>query len=174
MLFLSFWTNLCLIRAWLCSFNVCVDKDCLEVNNTHFDYSARLFSSRGKSYIHLSLKMKVFRKLRPIFDTHHAHESQISPVAPSWFFHGFFFSSFTLPFFFSRQNCLLTRTPLFSLFPLFFRRGFTWCRVFLLLQCNRKRTINVNCTFRSLTMEIKIMKNGFSLLWAMKQNYFFL
>ena len=35
--------------------------------------------------------MKVFRKLRPIFDTHHAHESQISPVAPSWFFTASFF-----------------------------------------------------------------------------------
>ena len=54
-LFLSFWTKLCLIRPWpcyiigFCSFNVwCVsiDKDCLEVVDTHFDYSARLFSSR--------------------------------------------------------------------------------------------------------------------------------
>ena len=57
LLFLSFWAKSCLIRAWLCyiirfrGFNVwCVsiDKDCLEVINTHFDYSVRLFSSRWK------------------------------------------------------------------------------------------------------------------------------
>ena len=57
-LFLSFWTKLCLIQPWpcyiigFCSFNVwCVsiDKDCLEVVDTHFDYSARLVSSRKKT-----------------------------------------------------------------------------------------------------------------------------
>ena len=116
--------------------------------------------------------MKVFWKLRPIFDAHHAHESQISRVA--LFFCCFFFSSFIFPFFFSRQNWLLPKTPpllFFGLFPLF--QKWTWCRVFLSLRRRRKRTIRVNWTFGSQTMEIKIMKNRFSWLWALKQNCFF-
>ena len=158
-LFLSFWTKICLIRLWpcyiigFCSFNVwsvSIDKDCLEVANTHFDYSAWLFSSRRKPYIHLFFfQMKVFRKLRLIFDTRHAYESQISRVAPSWFFCCFFFSSFIFLFFFlgktdSYRKLLLSS---FFAFPPFFRIGFTRCRVFLLLQRHRKRTIHVNWTF---------------------------
>ena len=85
--------------------------------------------------------MKVFWKLRPIFDTHHAHESQISWVA---LFFCFFFSSFIFLFFFSRQNWLLPRTPLFWPFLPFFRCGFTRFRVFLLLQRHRKQTIKLN------------------------------
>ena len=80
------------------------------------------------------------------------------------------------PIFFSRQNWLLTKLLFSSFFAFspFFRSGFTRCRVFLLLQRQRKRTIHVNWTFGSQTMEIKITKNGFSLLWALKQNCFFL
>ena len=131
-----FWTKICLIRLWpcyiigFCSFNVwsvSIDKDCLEVANTHFDYSAWLFSSRRKPYIHLFFfQMKVFRKLGPIFDTRHVYESQISPVAPSWFFCCFFFSSFIFQFFFSRKNWLLPKTPLllFFRFSSFFQNWF--------------------------------------------------
>ena len=117
--------------------------------------------------------MKVFWKLRPIFDMHHAHESQISRAA--LFFRCFLFSFFIF-LFFSRQNWLLTKLLFSSFFAFspFFRSGFTRCRVFLLLQRQRKRTIHVNWTFGSQTMEIKITKNGFSLLWALKQNCFFL
>ena len=134
-LFLPFWTKICLIRLWpcyiigFCSFNVwsvSIDKDCLEVANTHFDYSAWLFSSRRKPYIHLFFfQMKVFWKLRPIFDKRHAYESQISRVAPSWFFCCFFFSSFIFLFFFSRKNWLLPKTPplLFFRFSSFFQKG---------------------------------------------------
>ena len=85
--------------------------------------------------------MKVFWKLRPIFDTHHAQESQISWVA---LFFLLLFSSFIFLFFFSRQNWLLPRTPLFWPFLPFFRCGFTRFRVFLLLQRHRKQTIKLN------------------------------
>ena len=90
----------------------------------------------------------------------------------------FFAASFFLPLFSysfflgktdSYRKLLLSS---FSLFP-FFRSGLTRCRVFLSLQRRRKRTIRVNWTFGSQTMEIKIMKNGFSLFWALKQNCFF-
>ena len=43
----------------------------------------------------------------------------------------------------------------FLAFSPFFRSGFTQCRVFLSLQRRRKRTIRVNWTFGSQTMEIK-------------------
>ena len=92
----------------------------------------------------------------------------------SHFFSLLLFSSFIFLFFFSRQNWLLPKTPpllFFGLFP-FFRSGFTRCRVFLSLQRRRKRTIRVNWTFGSQTMEIKIMKNRFSWLWVLKQNCF--
>ena len=184
-LFLSFWTKICLIRLWLCyiigfcSFNVwsvSIDKDCLEVANTHFDYSAWLFSSRRKPYIHLFFfQMKVFWKLRPIFDTRHAYESQISRVAPSWFFCCFFFSSFIFLFFFSRKNWLLPKTPLllFFRFSSFFQNWFHTMSSVFIVATSQKTDDPYELNVGSLTMETKIMKNGFSLFWALKQNCFF-
>ena len=119
--------------------------------------------------------MKVFRKFRPIFDTHHTHESQISRVAPSRFFCCIFFSSFIFLFFFLGKTDVYRKLLLssFFAFPPFFRSGLTRCRGFSLLQRHRKQTIHVNWTFGSLTMEIKIMKNGFSKLWELKHSCFF-
>ena len=103
----------------------------------------------------------------------HAPSTRKSNFTSRAFFRGFFFSSFIFPFFFSRQNWLLPKTPpllFFGLFPLF--QKWTRCRVFLSLRRRRKRTIRVNWTFGSQTMEIKIMKNRFSWLWVLKQNFF--
>ena len=76
--------------------------------------------------------MKVYWKLRPIFDMHHAQESQISRVAP------IFAASFFLPLFsysfFSRQNWLLPKIPIllfFGLFPLFQKWFHTMSSVFI-------------------------------------------
>ena len=85
--------------------------------------------------------MKVFWKLRPIFDAHHAHESQISRVG--FFFCCFFFSSFIFPFFFLGKTDSyreLFFSNFFAFLP-FFRSVFTRCRVFLLLQRHGERTI---------------------------------
>ena len=100
-----FWTKICLIRLWpcyiigFCSFNVwsvSIDKDCLEVANTHFDYSAWLFSSRRKPYIHLFFfKLKFFGNwdqylTRAMHTKVKFHESRRL---------GFFAASFFLPLF---------------------------------------------------------------------------
>ena len=82
--------------------------------------------------MHLFFLNEVLWKLRPIFDTHHPHESQISRVA--LFFAASFFSSFIFLFFFSRQNWLLPKTPLllfFGLFPLFQKWFHTMSSVFI-------------------------------------------
>ena len=92
------------------------------------------------------------------------------------YFRCFFFPSFIFLFFFSRQNWLLPKIPLllfFGLFPLFQKWFHTMSSV-LSLQRQRKRTIHGKRTFGSQAVEIKIMKNGVNLLWALKQNCFFL
>ena len=60
--------------------------------------------------------MKVFWKMRPKFDTHHAHESQISRVA--LFFAASCFLSLFSYFFFSAKRTL-NETPLFLFFRFF-------------------------------------------------------
>ena len=130
-LFLSFWTKICLIRLWpcyiigFCSFNVwsvSIDKDCLEVANTRFDYSAWLFSSRRKPYyICFFFKWKFFGNWDQYLT--HAMHTKVK-------FHesrrlGFFAASFFLPLFsnsFFLGKLTLTEnssSPLFSLFLLF-------------------------------------------------------
>ena len=85
----------------------------------------------------------------------------------------FFFLYFPILFFSAKLTLTEnSSSPLFWPFPPFFRSGFTRCRVFLSLRRRRKRTIRVNWTFGSQTMEIKIMKNRFSWLWVLKQNCF--
>ena len=76
--------------------------------------------------------MKVFWKLRPTFDTHHAHESQISRVA--LFFAASCFLSLFSYFFFPRQNWLLTKLLFSSFFAFspFFQKWFhTMSSVFI-------------------------------------------
>ena len=76
--------------------------------------------------------MKVYWKLRPIFDMHHAQESQISRVAP------IFAASFFLPLF--SYSFLLGKTDsyrkflfsfFFGLFPLFQKWFHTMSSVFI-------------------------------------------
>ena len=77
-------------------------------------------------------QMKVFWKLRPIFDTHHAHESQISRAA-LFFAASCFLSLFSYSFF-SRQNWLLTKLLFSSFFAFspFFQKWFhTMLNVFI-------------------------------------------
>ena len=64
--------------------------------------------------------MKVYWKLRPIFDMHHAQESQISRVAPI-FAASFFLPLFSYSFFFSAKLTLTenSSSPLFWPFPPF-------------------------------------------------------
>lgn len=122
--------------------------------------------------MHLLFLNEVLWKLRPIFDTHHPHESQISRVA-LFFAASFFLPLFSYSFFLGKTDSyrkLLLSS--FLAFSPFFRSGFTRCRVFLSLRRRRKRTIRVDWTFGSQTMEIKIMKNRFSWLWVLKQNCF--
>ena len=87
----------------------------------------------------------------------------------------FFFCFFFLPLF--SYSSFLGKTDfyrellffgLFSLFSDVVSRDFEcfYC-------CNVTENRRSNWTFGSLTMEIKIMKNGFRLLWAFKQNCFF-
>ena len=176
MLFLSFWTNSCLIRVWLCyviglcSFNVwsvSIDKDCLEVvkHILIIQHDSSVLDENDNTFVFL---MKVFWKLRPIFDTHHAHESQISWVA--LFFCFFFLPLFSYSSFLGKTDFYreLLFFGLFSLFSDVVSRDFEcfYC-------CNVTENRRSNWTFGSQTMEIKIMKNGFRLLWAFKQNCFF-
>ena len=63
--------------------------------------------------------MKVFWKLRPIFDTRHAYESQISRVALSWFFFCFFFFFLYFPILFFSEKLTLTENSSYLLFSLF-------------------------------------------------------
>ena len=95
------------------------------------------------------------------------HESRFFSLLLFFFlyFHSFYLSKTD-----SYRKLLLSS---FLAFSPFFRSGFTRCRVFLSLQRRGKRTIRVNWTFGSQTMENKIMKNRFSWLWALKQNCFF-
>ena len=74
--------------------------------------------------------MKVFWRLRPIFDTHHAHESQISRAA-LFFAASCFLSLFS--FFFSAK-LTLKETPLllfFRFFPFFQKWFHTMSSVFI-------------------------------------------
>ena len=123
--------------------------------------------------MHLFFLNEFLWKLRPIFDTHHAQESQTSRVA-LFFAASFFLPLFSYSFYLSKTDSYrkLLLSSFLAFFP-FFRSGFTRCRVFLSLQRRGKRTIRVNWTFGSQTMENKIMKNRFSWLWALKQNCFF-
>ena len=153
-LFLSFWTKICLIRLWpcyivgFCSFNVwsvSIDKDCLEVANTRFDYSAWLFSSRRKPYIHLFFfSNESFLEIETnIWHAPCIRKSNFTSRAVLVFLLLlFFFLYFPILFFYRK---LLFSS--FFAFPPFFRIGFTRCRVFLSLQRHRKRTIHVNWTF---------------------------
>ena len=75
--------------------------------------------------------MKVFRKLRPIFDTHHAHESQISPVAPSWFFTASFFLPFLSHSFFLGKTVSYRELLFFRFSPFFQKRFHTMSSVFI-------------------------------------------
>ena len=75
--------------------------------------------------------MKVFWRLRPIFDTHHAHESQISRAA-LFFAASCFLSLFS--FFFFSAKLTLKETPLllFFRFSPFFQKWFhTMSSVFI-------------------------------------------
>ena len=105
----------------------------------------------------------------------HAPSTRKSNFTSRAFFRCFFFLPlFSYSFFLGKTDSyrkLLLSS--FLAFSPFFRSGFTRCRVFLSLRRRRKRTIRVNWTFGSQTMEIKIMKNGFSWLWVLKQNCFF-
>ena len=85
--------------------------------------------------------MKVFWELRPIFDAHHAHESQISRVA-LFFAASFFLPLFSHSFFLGKTDSYreLFFSYFFAFLP-FFRSVFTRCRVFLLLQRHGERTI---------------------------------
>ena len=87
--------------------------------NTHFDYSARLCSSRWKRQMHLFFLNEVLWKLRPISDTHHPHESQISRVA-LFFAASFFFLYFPILFFSAKLTLTEnSSSPLFWPFPPF-------------------------------------------------------
>ena len=131
-LFLSFWTKICLIRLWLCyiigfcSFNVwsvSIDKDCLEVANTHFDYSAWLFSSRGKPYIHLFFFLnESFSEIETnIWHAPCIRKSNFTSRAVLVFLLLLFFFLYFPILFFSEKLTLTenSSSPLFSLFLLF-------------------------------------------------------
>ena len=126
-LFLSFWTKICLIRLWpcyiigFCSFSVwslSIDKDCLEVANTHFDYSAWLFISRRKPYIHLFFfSNESFLEIETnIWHAPCIRKSNFTSRAVLDFLLLLFFFLY-FPILFSRKNWLLPKTP-----PLFFFR----------------------------------------------------
>ena len=104
----------------------------------------------------------------------HAPSTRKSNFTSRTFFRCFFFLPlFSYSFFLGKTDSyrkLLLSS--FLAFSPFFRSGFTRCRVFLSLRRRRKRTIRVDWTFGSQTMEIKIMKNRFSWLWVLKQNCF--
>ena len=130
MLFLSFWTNLCLIRVWLCyvirlcSFNVwsvSIDKDCLEVvkHILIIQHDSSVLDENENTFVFLDESF--FWKLRPIFDTHHAHESQISWVA-LFFSASFFFLYFPILLFSAKLN--FTENSSFLAFSPFFQMWF--------------------------------------------------
>ena len=177
MLFLSFWTNLCLIRVWLCyviglcSFNVwsvSIDKDCLEVvkhiliiqhDSSVLDENENTFVFLDESFLEIETNIW------------YAPCTRKSNFMSGTFFFCFFF----LPLF--SHSSFLGKTEfyqellffgLFSLFSDVVSRDFEcfYC-------CNITENRQSNWMFGSQTMEIKIMKNGFRLLWAFKQNCFF-
>ena len=77
--------------------------------------------------MHLFFLNEVLWKLRPIFDTHHPHESQISRVA-LFFAASFFLLLFSYSFFLGKTDSyrkLLLSS--FLAFSPFFRSGFTRC-----------------------------------------------
>ena len=85
----------------------------------------------------------------------------------------FFFLYFPILFF--SENWLLPKTRLlhFFRFSSFFRNWFHTMSSVFIVATSQKTDDPCELNVWSLTMEIKIMKNGFSLFWALKQNCFF-
>ena len=82
--------------------------------------------------MHLFFLNEVLWKLRPIFDTHHPHESQISRVA-LFFAASFFLPLFSYSFYLGKTDSYrkLLLSSFFGLFPLFQKWFHTMSSVFI-------------------------------------------
>ena len=147
MLFLSFWTKLCLIRVWLCyviglcSFNVwsvSIDKDCLEVvkhiliiqhDSSVLDQNDNTFVFLDESFLEIETNIWYAPCTRK--------SNFMSRTSASFFFLYFPILLFSAKLTFTENSSFLAFSP-------FFRCGFTRFRVFLLLQRRRKQTIKQN------------------------------